>query len=513
MAIPVINLFAGAGGMTEGFCPVSDVNRRFRIALTVEKDRITCETLRLRNFCRLFPAGELPEEYYRVLRGEISFESLWSAYPKKAELSAWITRHAELGNPESCPEEALDQLIEEALGGCDSWVLIGGPPCQAYSTAGRSRNQGNPNYNPEQDPRLFLYREYVRVLGRHSPAAFVFENVRGLFSAKAEGKPLFPKIIEGLASPGAFWKREGKPGFQHRYRLYALTGAEVDETGDPRKLLIQAEQYGIPQTRHRILILGIREDVDGSPKRFIPEGTLTGAGLVMKGLPRLRSGLSRNKDSLEGWKGVLQNALSTKWLQDASNRFGEKLKIAVAEAVEQACELSLDQGSDYIPSRDTSAPEWEGEWYHDQNLAGVLNHRSKSHMPTDLHRYLFVTSFAKATGRIAMLNDFPEEILPAHKNAKTEKFKDRFRVQQAGVPAKTITSHLSQDGHYFIHPDASQCRTLTVREAARIQTFPDNYFFLGNRTEQYIQVGNAVPPLLGKMAANQILEAIDKTSK
>ena len=122
-------------------------------------------------------------------------------------------------------------------------------------------------------------------------------------------------------------------------------------------------------------------------------------------------------------------------------------------------------------------------------------------MDTDLERYLFAACFAKVHGKSPNLHDFPDELNPDHKSAGTGNFSDRFRVQVAGEPATTITSHISKDGHYFIHYDGSQCRSLSVREAARIQTFPDNYFFCGPRTSQFHQVGNAVPPFLALQIA------------
>lgn len=130
-------------------------------------------------------------------------------------------------------------------------------------------------------------------------------------------------------------------------------------------------------------------------------------------------------------------------------------------------------------------------------------------MTADLHRYLYAACFAKCIGLAPKMHEFPEQLLPKHKNARTGKFNDRFRVQISDAPSTTITSHISKDGHYFIHPDPSQCRSFTVREAARLQTFPDNYYFEGSRSQQYIQVGNAVPPFL----AVQIAEVVHETLK
>jgi len=134
----------------------------------------------------------------------------------------------------------------------------------------------------------------------------------------------------------------------------------------------------------------------------------------------------------------------------------------------------------------------------------VLNHESRGHMPSDLGRYLFCAAFGQEHGRSPTSADFPNKLAPKHANWDSGDFQDRFKVQVKLKPSSTVTSHLSKDGHAFIHWDANQCRSLTVREAARLQTFPDDYLFLGNRTQQYVQVGNAVPPLLARQIAHVV---------
>ena len=168
--------------------------------------------------------------------------------------------------------------------------------------------------------------------------------------------------------------------------------------------------------------------------------------------------------------------------------------------------FQADRGAEFI--RCHPVAEYRPDWFLDPAIGGVCNHTSRPHMMPDLHRYLFVASYAKVHGRSPELRDFPAELLPDHRNLEDALsrgyFDDRFRVQMSDRPATTITSHIAKDGHYFIHYDETQCRSLTVREAARLQTFPDNYYFCGPRTHQYRQVGNAVPPLLAVQIASLV---------
>ena len=151
---------------------------------------------------------------------------------------------------------------------------------------------------------------------------------------------------------------------------------------------------------------------------------------------------------------------------------------------------------------------WLAGWLADDRLTGLPNHETRGHMVSDLARYVFASTFTELMDRSPKAADYPAELVPQHRNWTTGKFADRFRTQGWDAPSTTVTSHISKDGHYFIHPDPLQARSLTVREAARLQTFPDNYIFLGNRTEQFVQVGNAVPPLLAIQIAGALRQLL-----
>jgi len=504
--IPVIDLFAGPGGLGEGFSSARDKlgNPCFKIVLSIEKERYAHRTLELRTFFREFE-GRAPDEYYCYLRGEITREELFESYPAQARAASSKAWHAELGS-EHFPPEVVDQRIRKSLDGANDWVLIGGPPCQAYSVIGRSRMRGTDPAEFEQDPRHFLYSEYLRILAIHRPSVFVMENVRGILSTKVNGDRIFINILSDLREPhksfpdAKLLRKNLGPGL--RYRLYSLVDPLSDWSSDPSSFLIRMKHHGIPQDRNRVIVLGIREDIDIQPESLRKSDKHIPIKSVIADLPKLRSRLSREIDSGRTWSRLLRTIAQCSWINDAQIEDDVRSKMI---STSRRVRCSLATGGRYMHC-DTQ-PKYMSEWFSDSRLGGVCNHSSRSHLRTDIQRYFFASCFGLVHKRTPLLKDFPQLLLPEHKNAPEAVknghglFSDRFRVQIGNAPATTITSHIAKDGHYFIHPDPCQCRSLTVREAARIQTFPDNYFFEGPQTSQYQQVGNAVPPLLAKSIA------------
>lgn len=506
-AIPIIDLFAGPGGLGEGFSSIVDENnnRIFKIALSIECDSFAHQTLTLRNFLRQFPFNKFPFEYYQFVQGKISLDELYNLYPDEALFAKDEAWKFELGEPDT--HDSVDRKIKKVLKGEKNFLLIGGPPCQAYSLVGRARRQ-QLNLD-KKDKRVYLYREYYRILAEHRPAVFIMENVKGILSSKVENENLFKQIINDLEDPiEAYNKLQGKARFYKskiNYKIYSLVKEpsyadlfNEEPYFDPKDFIIKTEEYGIPQTRHRVILVGIRSDINIKPPLLQHLNYKIPIEKVLNGLASLRSGLSKTHDSASEWKSCLQEIKNSSLKSEIEN----DIWLEMLHTIENLSLPESDRGALYVKGRITS--DYLPEWYNDNKIKGAINHETRSHIKEDLYRYLFAACFAKIKKRSPKLIDFPGAILPKHLNARGDKFTDRFRVQLYGQPSKTVTSHISKDGHYFIHPDPSQCRSLTVREAARIQTFPDNYFFCGPRTQQFHQVGNAVPPLLARQIADKV---------
>jgi DNA (cytosine-5)-methyltransferase 1 len=505
--IAVVDLFAGPGGLSEGFSSLK-VNQDgrtfypFRIALSVEKEAFARATLRLRAFYRLLVLNDSPlDHYYAYLIGAIDkpysseTQHLWD---QSGEEALQLTIGA--GDSRSQLHDKVRQVVERNR----HWILIGGPPCQAYSLVGRARNKGKKGYRPEEDHRHFLYEHYLELIRDFRPSAFVMENVKGILSSKVSGSGIFARILEDLRAADSADDSKS-------YSIYSLVKPHCVYTGpggkpvDPRDFIVRSELYGIPQARHRVILVGIRNDF--VPKVFRPIRSKHAVSLfeAIGDLPKLRSGLSK-KDSLDKWKIAVrvqaQRAIEAlRELHDAADR--SRISRVLKDVAEGKLPHHSRGGLRVAPSS-TKPSTFARLMQRNDRHRMVLNHEARGHMEADLSRYLYAIAYAKVRGESPSQEHFPVSLAPDHKNWFSGKFADRFRVQIRNSPSTTITSHIAKDGHYYVHFDPKQCRSLTVREAARLQTFPDNYFFEGTRTEQYIQVGNAVPPLLASQIAKRI---------
>ena len=510
--VPVVDLFAGPGGLAEGFsaCRRPGGRRRYRIALSIEKDRVAHRTLLLRAFLRNFAKG-FPPKYYDFLNGVVPEEPDWAKlYPGRWAAACDETKCLELGSDEASVlvRNRIAQIRAEHGG---RTVLLGGPPCQAYSVIGRSRNAGNAEYNADEDDRQSLYEQYVDVLWRLQPAVAVMENVKGMLSAHRNGNLIFPEVIHRLRHMG------GMDG----YRLFALASRSGTRSwhdgSNPEDFLVNAEAHGVPQARHRVFVICVRADVAGALDeehlpRLEPHPDTVPLGDIIGAMPRLRSRLSRGDDP-GSWQDAVRAAHELvaanppAMSKSEAGRFRRALACALATANGSAPPSRDARGNTFLPA---GCPCDLRQWIFDEQLRMLPNNETRAHMGADLARYLFAAAFGCAFRRSPKTFDFPLALMPGHANWDTGDFDDRYRVQLPDRPSTTVTSHLSKDGHYFIHPDPGQCRSLTVREVARLQTFPDNYFFHGPRTQQYVQVGNAVPPFLAHQIALAISTVLDR---
>ena len=535
MTIPVIDLFAGPGGLGEGFSRSSVGD--FRIAISIEKDGMARETLRLRAAHR------------ELARNPKSTRAVWQQWDDLVEEHPWNVVYdflKDCGNElirDAC-KRANAEALELELGPKNrsnvseqircrlkpfmhgeglpiNAVLIGGPPCQAYSVVGRSRNRGEDRYVAEKDHRHFLYEEYLHVIAEFRPAVFVMENVKGILSSQVGGGGIFGRIMADLQRPSAGGCKTDPP----EYVLMPLTAVGLQWVEPEQSdFILKAEEFGIPQARHRVIILGIRSDVYARLRTFkgLQQSKPPTVQHVLGDLPSLSPQVSRRGNGTS-WLDALRLPLLDKALcelrlqwTDSGGRIAELMEDCRSALVTRQHEPGPGSDRTRLPASDRRKKlRALQNWYRDRETNLLTNHESRAHMPSDLVRYLFVSAFGKVTGESPRLADFPKCLLPDHKNVDPDNigqsiFKDRFRVQLGSRHSMTITSHIAKDGHAFIHYKPKQCRSLTVREAARLQTFPDTYVFLGNRTSQYTQVGNAVPPKLAHQIADLVATVLQQ---
>lgn len=499
--IRVIDLFAGPGGLGEGFSSLRDSNGRriFQIVMSVEMEKSAHSTLRLRSFYRKIydVNGCIPQQYLNYMQ-----------HPSKANMDALITAFPEewtAADNEAVQGTLIDGdstyvcMAQERLQGKSGpVVLIGGPPCQAYSLAGRSRRAHDPSL--QDDVKQTLYKCYLQFIQAIQPDVFVMENVKGILSAKLHDEGVLGMIRADIDDEG--------------YDVYSLVAETPKESRD---YIVRSEEYGIPQARHRVILLGVRKNSNRiRPQVLIKHLRNSTVRDALAGIPAIRSSFSKRELNQQGpqeWERYIIQAAKRIELEVSDI----PLQTALGSLSNENPPSQTEAGHVLNDAVENALTSWYRGPLQQVHSSLLTAHHARSHMASDLDRYLFCSAFAYVEHHSPRLKDFPRQLLPVHRNIanledlSSAKFADRFKVQMYDRPSTTVTSHISKDGHYFIHPDYRQCRSLTVREAARLQTFPDDYFFEGNRTDQYRQVGNAVPPLLANQIAVVVAQYLGET--
>ncbi len=410
-----LDLFAGAGGLSEGF-----IRTGYSPVAHVEVDMAACYTLKTRMAYHWLEDQDRTHIYYDYLHGRISRPELYKIIPESLIASVI--------NSEIC-KESLPKIfarIDGLLEGQSLDLIVGGPPCQSYSIVGRSRDKNR----MQSDMRNYLYVYYAEFLKRYQPRYFVFENVTGLLSAKSPDDVLYFESMQEMFL---------EAGYKTEYKI------------------LFANDYGVLQKRKRIILVGKR----GKETGFYPEPEnwrpMVQVDEIFKDLPKLQAG--------DGSMLPCQlNKYTARYLYEAGIR------------------------NDDLP---------------------VTMHQSRPNTFQDLEIYRIAVRKWNEKHERLHYYDLPER-LKTHKNRSY--FRDRFKVVAGDMAfSHTVVAHIFKDGHYYIHPDITQNRSLTPREAARLQTFPDDYFFEGisekaGRTHAYRQIGNAVPVLLSRKIAEKLQE-------
>lgn len=375
----IVDLFAGPGGLGEGFASFIENGRMpFRIGISVEKESSAHRTLTLRAFLRDYTRRyhALPEQFIEFHSGAVP-EPDWSAVdPEGWQHAIDEARALELGTQEA--SAAVDNVIAALKDSHDDTILIGGPPCQAYSLVGRARSKGKLGYVPEQDERHFLFREYIRVLDRLRPAAFVMENVKGMLSSTIESRLVFEMLMEDLSSLGA---RHG-----HHYELRAIRvengKASLARAARPSDFIVRAELFGVPQRRHRVIIVGIRSDLASRADRATIDVAAKGRTVshAIGDLPALRSGISRGLDDAHTWKTEVADAAKhLARICDGSDHL--TLRDAFSSVARQIDEKApSDRSATLLPTDYGSSNDELLQWLERPDLRALAQHETRGHM-------------------------------------------------------------------------------------------------------------------------------------
>lgn len=403
----IIDLFSGAGGLTEGF-----YKENFKIVAHVEKDRNACKTLETRLAYKFLKKINKEKYYHAYIKGEIDREyfinySVEHGFNNEEVICSEINE----SSIESIFEKIDNLKKDDSING-----IIGGPPCQAYSTIGRTMN----SLKKDKDERIYLYKLYIKFLKYYNPEFFVFENVKGLLSFKDQfDEILIDKIVKEFMEIGYLVNMK----------------------------IINAADYGVPQSRERLFIIGTKKEVNFFNELEFEKEIPINLKELFIDLPKIG-----------------QNESSKKYLNRKNLNKLNALGIR------------------------------EEKW----NI--LTHHLARPHNNNDLKIYEIVAKF-RSEGKRVKYNELPNE-LKTHKNDFA--FLDRYKALNANSISHTVVAHISKDGHHYIHFDPLQNRSITTREAARIQTFSDDFYFESSRTAAFVQIGNAVPPYLSQKIAKTI---------